>query len=98
MHVTAIPLSHNHTRPHSQMGTESFLSMASFVPFISALNKAFLCTQKREGRKERERGEYNQGGEGREIRKTSRFAFVWQRKTFGFVLGFGSLRLQVNKQ
>lgn len=73
------------------MGTESFLSMASFVPFISALNKAFLCTEKREGRKERERGEYKRGGEGREIRKTSRFSFVWQGQTFAFVLGFLAL-------
>ena len=66
-HVIAIPLSHNYTHTHTHTHTHTLMDTVSFVSFISAPNKAFLCTQRREregrrGKEERERG--------REIRKT----------------------------
>lgn len=85
-----LPLSVSLTCTH--WWTELFLSMVSFVSFISASNKAFLCTQRRE--KER-------WGEGREWARERDHENIQHssfdgRFNFDSVFRFGSLR-EVNR-
>lgn len=97
-YVYAHTLTHTHTlirRAVIQMDGHRivFLSMVSFVSFISGRNKAFLCTRWGERKKRgRERGEKKRRRIEGEIRKNIQRSLCFAKESLDSGFGLASLR------